>query len=44
MEDDKKTYDEMEFENTDFVNECLESFDENVSKIEAEYEVGNKSA
>ena len=44
MEDDKKKYDDMEFEDTNFVNECLESFDENISKIEAEYEVGSKSA
>ena len=44
MEDDKKKYDDMEFEDTNFVNECLDSFDENISKIEAEYEVGSKSA
>lgn len=44
MDDKTKKYDEMEFEGTDFVNECLASFDENVSKIEAEHEITSKSA
>lgn len=44
MDNDSKKYEEMEFEDTNFVNECLESFDEAVSKIEAEYESTSKSA
>lgn len=44
MNEDKKKYEEMEFEDTNFVSECLESFDENVSKIETEHEVTSKSA
>lgn len=44
MDDKTKKYDEMELEGTDFVNECLASFDENVSKIEAEHEITSKSA
>lgn len=32
------------FEGNDFIQECLESFDKNVSEIEAEYDCANKSA
>ena len=39
MDDKTKKYDEMEFEGTDFVNECLASFDENVSLLSKPYEV-----
>lgn len=34
----------IKLEGDDFVNDCLESFDENVSAIEAEYAITNKSA
>lgn len=44
MAEDKKKYEEMEFEDTNFVSECLESFDESISKVEQEYEVTSKSA
>ena len=44
MENKIKTYKEEMFEGNDFVRECLESFDENVSAIEAEYAITNKSA
>ena len=35
MKNESKTYKEEMFEGEDFVRECLESFDENVSAIEA---------
>ena len=44
MKNESKTYKEEMFEGEDFVRECLESFDENVSAIEAEYAFTNKSA
>lgn len=44
MSEDKKKYEENEFEDINFVNECLESFDESVSKIETEHEIKSKSA
>lgn len=34
MNEDKKKYEETEFEDITFVSECLESFDESVAKIE----------
>lgn len=44
MAEDKKKYEETEFEDANFVSECLESFDESISEVEAEYEVTTKSA
>lgn len=44
MVEDNKKYEEMEFEDMNFISECLDSFDENVSKIEAEHEIASKSA
>lgn len=44
MAEDNKKYDNTEFEDVNFVNECLESFDESISKVEAEYEITSKSA
>lgn len=44
MKNESKTYKEEMFEGEDFVRECLESFDENVSAIETEYAFTNKSA
>lgn len=37
MKDESKNYKEEIFEGEDFVRECLKSFDENVSAIEAEF-------
>lgn len=44
MKNEPNNYKEEIFEGEDFVRECLESFDENVSAIEAEYAFANKSA
>ena len=39
-----KTYDLNEFEGENFVQECLDAFDESVAKIEEEYAIKSKSA
>lgn len=44
MEQDGKKYEVPEFEDENFVHECLEMFDEQVTKIEAEYAAKSKSA
>ena len=44
MSDNSKNHEEEMFEGKDFVRECLESFDENVSAIEVEYAIASKSA
>lgn len=44
MEQHRKKYEVPEFEDENFVSECLELFDEQVTKIEAEYAADSKSA
>jgi hypothetical protein len=44
MDKNSKKYDLEEFEGEGFVSECLEEFDANVAKVEAEYAVTGKSA
>ena len=44
MEKNSEKYDITAFEDEDFVNECLDEFDANVAKVEAEYAVTGKSA
>lgn len=44
MDKSSKKYDLEEFEGEGFVSECLEEFDANVAKVEAEYAVTGKSA
>jgi len=44
MEHKKQEYNMTAFETHDFVNECLEAFDKNVSKVESEHAVTGKSA
>ena len=44
MDKNSEKYDLKEFEGEGFVSECLEEFDANVAKVEAEYAVTGKSA
>ena len=44
MENNSKNIQVEMFEGDGFVQECLDSFDKNVSEIEAEYAFTNKSA
>ena len=44
MEKNSGKYDITAFEDEGFVNECLDEFDANVAKVEAEYAVTGKSA
>lgn len=44
MEDISNKYDITSFEDDSFASECLEAFDESVSRIEKEYAVTSKSA
>ena len=44
MDKSSEKYDLKEFEGEGFVSECLEEFDANVAKVEAEYAVIGKSA
>lgn len=39
-----QNYSEEMFEGKDFVKECLDSFDEHISKLESEYAHTGKSA
>lgn len=41
---DKLQYNTLEYEDNDFGQECLLSFDENVAKIDLNYADTNKSA
>ena len=44
MEKNSEKYDITAFEDEGFVKECLDEFDANVAKVEAEYAVTGKSA
>ena len=44
MKTQSQNYSEEMFEGKDFVQECLDSFDEHISKLESEYADSNKSA
>ena len=44
MEKNSGKYDITAFEDEGFVKECLDEFDANVAKVEAEYAVTGKSA
>ena len=44
MDKNSEKYNLKEFEGEGFVSECLEEFDANVAKVEAEYAVTGKSA